>query len=193
MKKQLLTAAILAATTTSAMARDGVWLPVQQSDNVDGAFYTSVDVEQNGESTSLIVYAWPASQCQTTVTLMSMIDSEPQFENEVEFTADRMEMRIDRNEIWFLDDAHTTVTYLEDFSVVKVGTKGPDSLLGEIITGNQFIGRVRFLEEDGWTKTVRFPLQGSKRRINEMLSQCNAYDTNMTDWKSNQSDNEWGA
>lgn len=188
MKKHIIAAAIALASASAqaqwsepALANDGSWYVSTDSTDTEGTFF-GLYMDQNCEITAI----------------QGMISAGWEYKESSWET--RMETRIDRNPVWYKDDALMVLTQEDDgngkYNFLRVGLGVGDKMLAEIATGSKLITRAQ-RPDDSWSGTVTFNLRGSSRAITKLTSKCGGGGDEWGDtdaaWRSNRSENEWSS
>lgn len=188
--KAIITAAILSLVSLSAVAD---WTEVDTTDY--GTYYTMSEVtEQYGEWAFVALYADPERDCATGIRFVSIVDEsglEPGMS--MDDVPANIDIKIDSIDKWVATDQEVSVNVDNKGVATFAAHMGSNSrLLKEIVGGRQMKMRMDIGQNDNWTSTMRYSLDGSARRIAQLLEACAKHDEwGDATWRSNQSDDEW--
>lgn len=169
MIKAKLTALFIALSAASA-AHGQQWTEVKTADN--GSYYTGVK-SSSRQDNELVVYANPRQDCAILVTVFDFFWNNV---NAAGLNGKRMQVhsqyKIDSHSNWDArETAHSVDHYVDSgLTVAKFETFVPVNFINEMITGTKVIFRVK--TTDGWGDTMRYPLNGSRDKLDQLLTKC---------------------
>jgi hypothetical protein len=184
MMKTKLVALVLAMSATTT-AHGQQWTEVSRADN--SSYYTGVK-SMNRQDNELVVYANPNKDCALNVTVFDFFWSNP---NAAALNGRRMQVhaqyKVDSKSHWdAADTAHSVDHYTDSgLTVSKFETVVPLNFINEMIVGTKIIFRVK--TTDGWGDTIRYPLHGSRAKLDQLLTTCHG-SMPKNEWSD---DDEW--
>lgn len=179
MKRVLIAAAMAVSIAQGAVAGnkwgastvnewEGEWSTPFKNDNE--VWVTSVSIKQGKAIVALQLSMNPSNDCKATSAVTIMSKSKGADDDSV--GGGIFKLAVDDESPWSSDDALVTTRYVDGFLMMSWETTVDDDYLAEIATGHTARAQVAIGPGETPSPLVEFPLAGSTRAINNLLSYC---------------------
>lgn len=178
---------LLALTLMGAAAANAAWEPVQYTNN-RSMMFTYNGHSSEGSYIAATLFAM-SSDCSLRLDL-TMVAATDDWDAEAVEISRPVQIKIDRGEGWSF--ANLVGTYeVEDgnaFGIFGINLNDEGQFLSQLTQGKVLRWRIRGGEDASWSAPLAVSLEGSGRRVRELLKEC---ESQRDPWSMNQSEYEW--